>query len=94
MLFIYTLPMPKAPTTTKKTPAKKAASSLTVEATAVPVTKLAAKKKAGSAVERVLLAPTNHDIQLLAYFLWTQRGRQHGGDAQDWLEAEQQLQKG
>ncbi|WP_128912209.1 DUF2934 domain-containing protein [Granulicella sibirica] len=80
--------------TTKKTPAKKAASSVAAEASTVPARKSAAKKKASSAAEPALVAPTQHDIQLLAYYLWIQRGRQHGGDAQDWLRAEHQLQNG
>jgi len=94
MLFDLELSMPKVSTTTKNTPAKKAASSVAVEASTVPAKKSTAKKKASSAAEPAPLAPTHHDIQLLAYDLWTQRGRQHGGDAQDWLSAEQQLQNG
>ena len=35
--------------------------------------------------------PTHHDVQLLAYQQWENRGRQNGDDAQDWLQAESQL---
>jgi hypothetical protein len=30
-------------------------------------------------------------IRVRAYELWEKRGRQHGGDAEDWLEAEAEI---
>ena len=35
--------------------------------------------------------PPRDDIAKLAYALWEQRGRGHGSDEQDWLNAEEQL---
>ena len=32
------------------------------------------------------------DIALRAYHIWLERGCSHGGDGQDWLQAEQELQ--
>jgi len=39
-------------------------------------------------------APTHAEIARLAYRLWSERGRPHGNDRQDWLRAEQELKKG
>jgi hypothetical protein len=35
---------------------------------------------------------TAEDIAMAAYYRWEQRGRPHGDDMQDWLEAEQQFE--
>jgi len=34
---------------------------------------------------------SNQSIAELAYRLWTERGRPHGSEEEDWLEAERQL---
>jgi len=36
-------------------------------------------------------AATRQQIQEKAYFNWINRGRVHGDDTNDWLEAEQQM---
>lgn len=35
----------------------------------------------------------HQDIARLAYAIWQDRGCPHGGDVEDWLEAERQLSK-
>jgi hypothetical protein len=54
--------------------------------------KTAAKKNAAPAAETAYVPATHADVEQQAYLLWLERGRHHGGDAQDWLQAEQQLQ--
>jgi hypothetical protein len=78
---------------TKKAPAAKTAKAVATDGSTVPTKKIAAKKKAIATTEQVQIAASHHDIEALAYHLWVQRGREHGGDAQDWLTAEQQLLK-
>ena len=53
--------------------------------------KTAARKKAVLTAEAPHVGMTDHEVALLAYQLWLNRGKQHGNDAQDWLQAEQQL---
>ncbi len=39
----------------------------------------------------ILSADAAEAIRVRAYELWEKRGRQHGGDAEDWLEAEAEI---
>jgi hypothetical protein len=52
--------------------------------------KTVAKKKA-LPVTAPSAAPAHHEIELLAHQLWINGGRPHGGHAQDWQQAEEQL---
>ena len=36
-------------------------------------------------------APSRSDVERRAFELYCQRGRQHGFDVQDWLQAEQEI---
>jgi Protein of unknown function (DUF2934) len=47
------------------------------------------KKKAAKA--KVTVMVSREEIAALAHRFWTERGRQHGHDAEDWLRAEQEL---
>jgi hypothetical protein len=40
----------------------------------------------------IVTADAVEEIRVRAYELWEKRGRQHGGDAEDWLEAEAEIQ--
>ncbi len=73
-----------APAKTKKTAiSSKAKKTSSVKKTAP------AKKAAGTKVA-VPVPPTEQEenIRVAAYYLWEQRGKIHGSDVQDWLEAE------
>ena len=70
----------KKKTTPRKTAAKTA-------------TKKVAKKQVVPTTEYAAASHSRHEIELLAYHLWQSRGRRHGEDAHDWLQAEQQLNK-
>ena len=37
--------------------------------------------------------PTDQEVARLAYEFYSQRGRQHGGDIDDWLRAERVLRR-
>jgi len=39
----------------------------------------------------ILSADTAEAIRVRAYELWEKRGRPHGGDVEDWLEAEAEM---
>lgn len=67
--------------TTQAAAETKAAKAEQVTATTVTATKQTTEKKAYSPEE----------VALRAYFLWLERGAQHGGDAHDWLRAEAEL---
>jgi hypothetical protein len=58
-----------------------------VPATDLPVTTSALPEVPAS----ILSADAVEAIRVRAYELWEQRGRQHGGDAEDWLEAEAEI---
>ena len=53
-------------------------------------------KTARRATDRTPQAPavTSNDIARLAYELFERRGRSHGAELDDWLEAERQLVNG
>jgi hypothetical protein len=53
--------------------------------------KTAAKKKTTTPAEPSNVPLTRQEVELLAYQLWVDRGKQHGDDGQDWLRAEEQL---
>jgi len=53
--------------------------------------KTASKKRDNLPADSSYVTPTHHEVELLAYRLWVDRGRHHGDDAQDWLRAEEQL---
>jgi hypothetical protein len=67
-----------------ETPKKKTAPKTTPR-------KTASKKRDNLPADSSYVAPTHHEVELLAYRLWVDRGRHHGDDAQDWLRAEEQL---
>ena len=70
---------------TKKMSEKKAAAPTATDSGIKPAKKSVAKRNAAATAELTLTAPNHQEIQLSAYYLWVQRGRQHGNDAQDWL---------
>jgi|GEM_PF-3776998 len=78
---------------TKKATAKKTGPVVAVEVESKPAKKAVVKKDVKSTAEPALVAPTRQEIELLAYHLWIQRGKEHSGDVQDWLEAEHHLKK-
>jgi hypothetical protein len=43
------------------------------------------------AVEHLAVEPTHEDIARRAYQLFEARGREHGHDVEDWLQAEREL---
>jgi hypothetical protein len=53
--------------------------------------KAAAKKKVIPPPETSHIAATDHEVALLAYQRWLDRGKHHGSDSEDWLQAEEQL---
>ena len=44
-----------------------------------------------NAVEHLAIEPTHEDIARHAYQLFEDRGREHGDDLKDWLQAEREL---
>jgi len=56
-----------------------------------PSRKAATKKKIGKTAESTRVVPLQRDVEVLAHQLWVERGRQHGGDAEDWRQAEERL---
>ena len=72
--------------TTKKTTTRKKTS-----ASASAPTSIATKRKASPKGTAVVKSITHEEIASLAHRFWTERGRQHGHDAEDWLRAEQTL---
>ena len=87
----------KKKTTTKKTtaaktaktaPATKAAATKTTKTTAAKTTTVKATAKAKVAPKRTYTA---EQIAERAYYLWLERGENHGNDVEDWLTAEKEL---
>ena len=72
--------------TTKKTPTRKKTS-----ASASAPTSIASKRKVAPKAAAVAKSVSHEEIAALAHRFWTERGRQHGHDAEDWLRAEQAL---
>jgi len=72
--------------TTKKTTTRKKTS-----ASASAPTSIASKRKTAPKAGAVGKSISHEEIAKLAHRLWTERGRQHGHDAEDWLRAEQTL---
>lgn len=72
--------------TTKKTPTRKKTS-----ASASAPTSIASKRKVAPKAAAVAKSASHEEIAALAHRFWTERGRQHGHDAEDWLRAEQAL---
>ena len=72
----------KKTTATKKTSAPK--KSATVKKSSP------AKKAVGTKAARPVVPPAGQEenVRIAAYYLWEQRGRIHGSDVEDWLEAE------
>jgi len=73
--------MAKKATTPKKTRATEAK-------TTAPKT---TTTKAKPARAKVTMMASHEQIAALAHRYWTERGKQHGHDAEDWLRAEQEL---
>ena len=69
----------KKPTTRKKT-----------SASASAPTTIAPKRKTLAKVSEIK-AVSHEEIASLAHRFWSERGCQHGHDADDWLRAEQEL---
>jgi hypothetical protein len=72
--------------TTKKTTTRKKTS-----ASASAPTSIASKRKAAPKAAVAVKSISREEIAALAHRFWTERGRQHGHDAEDWLRAEQTL---
>jgi hypothetical protein len=70
---------------------KKKAAVKTEEAKAATSKKTAV---AEIAAEMKTATPIHAEVAQLAYQFWSERGRRHGSDWQDWLRAEQELRKG
>jgi hypothetical protein len=70
--------------------AKKATTSKKPRATAAKTTapKAPATK---TKTAKVVMMVSHEEIAMLAHRLWTERGQQHGHDAEDWFQAEQRL---
>ena len=89
-------PAKKTASTTKAAPAVKAAAAKTPAKKTAAVKTAAVKTSAVKTAAPVRTpgpAPTHYEISMLAYTYWTERGHHHGSDAQDWLRAEQELNK-
>ena len=56
-----------------------------------PRKRAASKKPDGSTAAPTAPEPTEHDIRTRAYHRYLERGAGHGGDFDDWLEAEKEL---
>jgi hypothetical protein len=69
----------KKPSTRKKTSASASAPKA-----------IAPKRKSTAKVSEIRKA-THEEIAALAHRFWSERGCQHGHDAEDWLRAEQTL---
>jgi hypothetical protein len=87
-------------TTTKKTTPKaapKAAAETSVKAAAAAKKPAAAKKSAPAVASKIALvpkpAPTHEQIARRAYEIWAGRGYNHGNQAHDWWQAEQELKR-
>jgi hypothetical protein len=90
-----------------RTPARRRADKVGQKAPAVAPQKVApgvpataadsgSKTTSGMSLRKqadVTAAPSLSDVQRRAYELYLQRGRGHGRDVEDWLEAERQLRK-
>jgi Protein of unknown function (DUF2934) len=70
--------------------AKKATTPKKPRATAA---KAVAPKAAATKTKtaKVMTMVSHEEIAMLAHRLWTERGQQHGRDAEDWFQAEQKL---
>jgi Protein of unknown function (DUF2934) len=70
--------------------AKKATTPKKPRATAAKTNapKVAATK---TKTAKVMTMVSHEEIAMLAHRLWTERGQQHGRDAEDWFRAEQEL---
>lgn len=83
---------PAAKKSTVKTAKSTTEKSVTAEK---PAKKAPAKKKkteapaSGNPVAVVI--SREEEIRLAAYFKWEQKGRRHGSDVEDWLDAEDSL---
>jgi hypothetical protein len=69
---------PKKPATRKKT-----------SASASAIKEIAPKRTSGA--KAPVVGVSHDEIARLAHRFWSERGRQHGHDAEDWLRAEQEL---
>jgi putative NADPH-quinone reductase len=58
---------------------------------AADAVKVPAHESASRALNESLVEVTERDIARRAFELYCQRGRQHGQDADDWLQAEREL---
>ncbi len=72
--------------------AKKATTPRKPRATAAkPAAPKAATTRTKAAKAKISVMVSREEIAALAHRFWTERGRQHGHDAEDWLRAEQEL---
>ena len=72
--------------------AKKATTPRKPHATAAkPAAPKAATTRTKAAKAKISVMVSREEIAALAHRFWTERGRQHGHDAEDWLRAEQEL---
>ncbi len=83
-------------TTTKKT-TPKAATEKSVKAAPAAKKPAVAKESAPAAASKIALvpkpAPTHEQIARRAYEIWAGRGYNHGNQAHDWWQAEQELKR-
>jgi len=55
------------------------------------MSKLTEKSSTGSEPRTAESSPTLEEIELRAYQIYVERGRTHGQDVEDWLQAEREL---
>jgi DUF2934 family protein len=72
-----------ATSTTLRTPP----SPQPVQTTDLPVT----TSRLAEVPANIVTADATEEIRTRAYELWEKRGRQHGGDAEDWFQAEAEI---
>ena len=77
--------------TTPRKPRATAAKTASKTVTPMTAAKTVALKNKTTKAKLSERTTTHEEIAILAHRFWTERGHQHGHDAEDWLRAEQEL---